>query len=114
MLYVRRSPLASDAVGRNEYAVPTRAVVAGLPLIVGALFVVPPEVPDETARVNDGSAADVTPSEAMIMMDANVPVAVGVPESLPVEVLKVAHDGLLRIEKISALPSGSFAVGWNE
>ncbi len=81
--------------------------------MVGALFVVPLEEED-TVRVYDGSAADDTPSDTMIMMDENVPVAEGVPDSLPVEVLKVAHDGLLRIENVSVLPSGSFAVGWNE
>jgi hypothetical protein len=47
-------------------------------------------------------------------MDENVPVAPGVPASLPVEVLNVAHDGLLRIENVSGLPSGSLAVGWKE
>jgi hypothetical protein len=47
-------------------------------------------------------------------MDENVPVAVGVPESLPVVVLNVAHEGRLRIENVRGLPSGSRAVGWNE
>jgi hypothetical protein len=46
-------------------------------------------------------------------MDEKVPVAVGVPDSLPVDVLNDAQDGLLRIEKVSGLPSGSEAVGWN-
>jgi hypothetical protein len=37
----------------------------------------------------------------------------GVPDSLPVEVLKLAQLGLLLIEKVSACPSGSAAAGWN-
>ena len=37
--------------------------------------------------------------------------AVGVPESCPVLVLKVAQDGLPEIEKVSVLPLGSVVVG---
>jgi hypothetical protein len=36
----------------------------------------------------------------------------GVPDSRPVEVLKVAQVGLLVIEKVRASPSGSEALGW--
>lgn len=43
-----------------------------------------------------------------------VPAAVGVPESCPLEVLNVAHAGLFVMENVSALPSGSLAVGLNE
>jgi hypothetical protein len=43
MLKVSGSLFASEAVGRNEYAVPTRPVVAGVPLIFGAVFVVDEE-----------------------------------------------------------------------
>src|SRR5262249_50834809 len=68
-----------------------------------------------TAMLNAGCReAEVTPSVTMIMIEDVVPVALGVPESLPVVVLNVAQAGLLRMEKVSALPSGSFAVGWNE
>jgi hypothetical protein len=35
----------------------------------------------------------------------------GVPESLPVELLKFAHDGRFATEKVSALPLGELAVG---
>ena len=104
------SPFASFAVGVNAYAVPTVAVVPGVPVMVGAVFV--PEEPD-TVMSNAGSEAEDTPSEAMIITWAYVPAVVGVPETLPVDVLNVAHDGLLRIERVSALPSGSFAVGLN-
>jgi hypothetical protein len=37
--------------------------------------------------------------------------AVGVPEILPVEALKVAHIGRFEIEKVSGSPSGSDALG---
>ena len=109
MLNVSGSPFASLAVGVKLYTVPTRALVDGVPLIVGAVFVVDVEL--DTVMLNDGSEAEDTPSVAMIMMYENVPVAVGVPEIRPVEVLNVAHEGLLRMENVSALPSGSFAVG---
>ncbi len=36
------------------------------------------------------------------------------PLKRPVDVLKLAHDGLFAIEKVSACPSGSDAEGWNE
>src|SRR6185295_8447185 len=42
----------------------------------------------------------------------NVPTDAGVPESLPVEVLKLAQEGLFWMLKVSALPSASLAVGW--
>jgi hypothetical protein len=110
MLKVSGSPFASFAVGWKLYAVLTRAVVAGVPLIVGAEFpVLPPEL--DTAMLNDGSEADVTPSVTTIRIDENVPVDDGVPDRRPVDVLNVAQDGLLRTEKVSVRPSGSLAVG---
>ena len=42
----------------------------------------------------------------------NVPADAGVPESLPVEVLKVAQDGLFWMLKVSVSPSASLPVGW--
>ena len=39
--------------------------------------------------------------------------AAGVPDRWPVLVLKVAHDGVVLIEKVSVLPSASDAIGWN-
>jgi hypothetical protein len=37
--------------------------------------------------------------------------ALGVPDSWPVLVLKLAHEGLFRIEKVRGLPAGSLALG---
>jgi hypothetical protein len=111
MLNVSGSLFASLAVGVKLYATPVLAVVEGVPPIFGAEFVV--EEP-ETVMLNVGREALVTPSVAVMMMLENTPVAEGVPESLPVEVLKVAHDGLLRMENVIVLPSGSLAVGWKE
>lgn len=67
MLKVSASPFASLAVGVNAYAVPTVAEVPGVPVIVGAEFEPDPDEP-ETVRLNQGRAAEETPSEAMIMM----------------------------------------------
>jgi hypothetical protein len=36
----------------------------------------------------------------------------GVPERRPVDVLNVAHEGLLVMLKVSGSPFASFAVGW--
>ena len=83
-----------------------------MPLIFGAELVVD-ELPD-TVMLNVGRDAFVTPSVAVMMMLEKTPAAVGVPESLPVDVLKIAHAGLFRTLKVSALPSGSRAVGWKE
>lgn len=77
---------------------------------------VPPPLVDDpdTVMLNQGRAAEDTPSVTMIMTYELVPAEVGVPESLPVDVLNEAQDGLLRMEKVTVLPSGSFATGWNE
>jgi hypothetical protein len=40
--------------------------------------------------------------------------AVGVPESCPVLVLKVAQAGRPTIEKVRVPPAASEALGWNE
>jgi hypothetical protein len=49
-------------------------------------------------------------------MSGNVPAydELGVPESLPVAVLKFAQAGRLAIVKVSWSPSASAATGWNE
>jgi len=113
MLKVSASPFASLAVGVKLYATPTLPVVDGEPLIFGAVFVPPDDVP-VTVMLNVGSDAIVTPSDAVMMMLENTPEAVGVPESLPVDVLKLAHEGLFRMESVTVLPSGSFTLGWKE
>ena len=41
-------------------------------------------------------------------------VLLGVPESRPLAMLKLAHAGLFCTEKLSVLPLGPLAAGWNE
>ena len=63
---------------------------------------------------NAGSATLAVPSLTLMTMFENVPMFAvrGVPLRRPVEVLKVAHDGRLEIEKRSVVPpSGSLAAG---
>lgn len=54
MLNVSASPFGSLAVGVNEYAVPERIEVTGVPLICGA-----PVLAARTVIENAGSEADV-------------------------------------------------------
>jgi len=109
--YVSVPPSGSLAVGPHEYAVPTVAVVTGLPEIVGGRFGAAP-----TVIVNAGSATLVVPSVTLITMALNAPTfaAAGVPMRRPVAVLNVAHVGRFVIANVSAAPSGSLAVGANE
>ena len=69
-----------------------------------------------TSIENAASALLTVPSLTLITMFAKVPIwaCVGVPESWPVVALKLAQDGWFVIENVSALPSGSLAVGLNE
>jgi hypothetical protein len=71
---------------------------------------------DDTTIANAGSEAVEVPSLTLILMFEKVPVCalLGVPDSLPVVVLKAAQAGLLAMLKVSVLPSGSRAVGVNE
>ncbi len=112
MLKPSVSPSASLATGRKLYAVPTFAVVGGVPEIVGARFVV--LVLALTLIEKLGVLADFPPSEAVITMLEKVPTCEleGVPLSRPVVELKLAQVGLFAIVKTSGSPFESFAVGW--
>lgn len=62
---------------------------------------------------NPGNAAEVIPSLTLITMFEYMPTlaAAGVPESIPVLLLKVSHDGRLEMLNVSLSPSGSEAAG---
>ena len=96
------------------------AVVPGVPeMVVGVLLGGgdgDPEGGAATAIAKAGSETLALPSLTEMMMFAYEPTwaVEGVPVSAPLEVLNVAHDGLFWIANVSALPSGSFAVGVNE
>ena len=71
---------------------------------------------DVTVMENAGNEALDAPSATLTTMPAYVPTlaAVGVPESWPVLVSKVAHAGLPTIENVRVPPAASEALGWNE
>ena len=75
----------------------------GAPEMVG-----PAEAPAvASTRIMNGAKVPVfTPSLAVMVMGALSPTSpvAGVPESVPVVVSKVAHDGMPAIEKTTALP----------
>jgi hypothetical protein len=109
MLNRSGSPFASRAVGWKLYAMPTVAEVEGVPEIVGATLL------RDTARIEKaGNDRVLTPSLTRIWMLPQSPTAEGVPESRPLDVLKVAHQGLFVMLKVSLARSGSEAVGVNE
>ncbi len=101
------SPLVSLACGVKVYAVPAVAMVAGVPEMVGGL------AGAETVIEKAGSEALAEPSLTEITILEKVPTlaVVGVPESWPVAVLKLAHAGRSEIEKVSLSPLGPLAVG---
>ena len=108
MEYVSVLPSGSEALGWKAYAWPTVADVAGVPLMTGA------RLPVVTEIENGASETLAVPSDTEIEMLLNARPAkllLGVPVSRPVELLKVAQVGLLVIENVSVLPSGSEAVG---
>ena len=84
---MRRSPSASAAVGRNVYAWPTVAPVAGEPEIVGARLVC------ATVTANAGRLVVAVPSLTLITMPVAVPTfaAAGVPVSVPSVLLIDTH-----------------------
>jgi hypothetical protein len=88
--------------------VPTLPVVGGVPEIVGGRFGC------VTTIENAARDAEACPSLTLIAMLANVPAAVGVPDSRPVLPLNVAQAGRLVMLNVSVAPaSGSLAVGVN-
>lgn len=93
---------------------PSVAVVGGVPLMVGGVLVPGAGVVvvgRETVIENDGREALAWPSLTEIAIAPSVPVQTGVPESVPVAMLKDAQSGLFLMLKDSALPSASLALG---
>src|SRR5512138_732464 len=76
--------------------------------MVGALF---DEVAADTVIVNADNDFESVPSLTLMTMLLCVPVAVGVPDNVPVEVEKLAQLGLFWMLYPSVSPSGSDAVG---
>ncbi len=107
MVKVKASPSASVVTGENAYVEPTAMDVAGLPLMVGALLAAA-----VTVRVKAGREAVTVPSLTLMTIPEWTAAVVGVPESRPVVVLKLAQLGLLAMENPRVLPSASLAVGW--
>lgn len=110
ILNVNESPFASFAVGVKAYALPTPTDVEGVPEMVGAVLLVEPEV---TPIANAGSEVVALPSLTRMTMFENVPTLelVGVPAKRPVDVLNVAHTGLLEMLNVSLSPFASLALG---
>lgn len=72
-------------------------------------------LPFETTRIgNPGNEVVFLPSDTVMVMPCHQPEADAVPDNLPVEVLNVAHAGLLATLKVSFCLSASAAEGWNE
>lgn len=68
-----------------------------------------------TVMEKPGKAALASPSDTEMTMDALLPTSAsdGAPESRPVCVLKLSHEGRADTVKVSVSPSASDAVGWN-
>src|SRR6267378_6088048 len=97
---------------RFESAVPSVLVVGG----THTRLALPLTGIAATTILKGASAADVLPSLTLITMLANVPTLelVGVPLSEPIAMLKVAHEGMFWILKLSAPPDGSVTAGMKE
>jgi len=99
-------PSGSLAVGVNEYALPTVAVVGGEPVMVGGLF-------DDalTCRENAGRLVRLRPSltEMTMLRQVRASEAEGVPDRRPVVDENDRNRGLFEIENVSLLRSGSHA-----
>src|SRR5450432_2828941 len=87
-------PLFALVVGWNEYADPATAVVGGVPKMVSVAV---------TWMENAASALEVVPSLTLITMFEYVPTfaAPGVPDNVPVVLLKVSHEGRFATLKVS-------------
>ena len=111
MLNVSASPSTSLAVGWNAYAWFTDAVVAGVPQIVGGVFGAGP-----TVSVNGASEVVALPSVTLIVtVDEVFASATSRCAAEPaVAVSNTAQLGGPWMLNVSASPSTSFAVGWNE
>ena len=85
--------------------------MAGVPLMVGGAGV----ATEVTWMENAGSEAVAVPFVTEMTMFEYVPTApsCGVPDNMPVEVLKLAHAGRLVTEKVSVLPGASTRPGVN-
>jgi hypothetical protein len=92
-------------MGWKEYALPTLAVAAGVPVMTGGA------VGGTTFKTNAGRHLRELPSLTQMPTPLKVPVCPGVPASFPVEELKLAHHGLLLIENVSLPWAASLAVG---
>jgi hypothetical protein len=102
MLKRTGSPSASLTLGWNAYVAPTSAVVAGEPEMTGAVLL------RLVARIEKLLSARVLiPSLTVMLMLVHQPTVIGVPESCPVDVLKLAHAGLLAIANRRLVLSGS-------
>jgi hypothetical protein len=96
MLNVNVWPSGSEAVGVKLYAWPTFTDDGGVPPMTGARFAAGVTAMEKAAR-----ETFAVPSDAAIVMAEWVPVADGMPLSLPVVVLKVAQAGLFVMLNVS-------------
>ena len=108
MLNVKGLPSGSPAAGVNEYSAPPAILVAGVPEMVGEL-----SAAGSTWMENAGSEMGAAAVLTLITILPNVPAfaVVGVPESDPVAVLKVAQAGRLTIEKLRSAAVGLVTTG---
>jgi hypothetical protein len=108
MLKVSGLPLGSVVVGVKLYTAPAPTEVAGEPPIVGG-----GSAGAVTVMAKAASEAPRVPSLTLMTMLEKVPTFAvdGVPESLPVVLLKFAQEGRFATENVSGLPSGLLAVG---
>ena len=69
-----------------------------------------------TLMAKAGSELVCTPSLTLMTMFEYVPTWLldGVPDSVPVEVLKAAQLGAFCTENVSLVPAGALVLGWKE